>query len=96
MKSSEVYLVNLMKQQNQPAFEYLYQQSSPAVHCLLVKSVRNEEIARRLVKDVFIRIQQNILLFQPGRGRLYAWVLNEARKMGLEYLKSKPLNKRFA
>ncbi len=94
MKSNEAQLVNLIRRQNRAAYEYLCQQCGSALFNILLKSVRNEETAKKLLQDVFIKIWKNIGSF-PERGRLYNWMLNEARKMGVDYLRSKQLGNEY-
>jgi RNA polymerase sigma-70 factor (ECF subfamily) len=91
MKSNQAYIVKLIRQHDQSAFEYLWQQCSSSLLGVLLKSVRNEDTAHKLMGDLFNRIGKNIASF-PDRGRLYNWMLNEARKTGIDYLKSRPLH----
>ncbi len=89
----EASLVNLLKQQSRPAFEYLYHQYSSALLGILLKSVRNEDTANDLLQDVFVKIWKNIGSYQAERGRLYTWMLNIARNTGIDYLRSKQSKK---
>jgi RNA polymerase sigma factor (sigma-70 family) len=85
----EESLVSLLKEQDKPAFEYLYQHYSPALLGILMKSVANEDTANDLLQDVFVKIWKNIGSYQAEKGRLYTWMLNIARNTGIDYLRSK-------
>lgn len=92
-KSKAIYdeesLVRLLKQQDKPAFEYLYRQYSGALLGILFKAVGHEDTANDLLQEVFVKIWKNIGSYQPERGRLYTWMLNIARNAGIDYLRSK-------
>jgi RNA polymerase sigma factor (sigma-70 family) len=89
----EQSLVRLLKEQNRPAFEYLYHQYSSALLGILMKSTGNEDTANDLLQDVFVKIWKSIGSYQPERGRLYTWMLNIARNTGIDFLRSKQSKK---
>jgi RNA polymerase sigma factor (sigma-70 family) len=89
----EESLVKLLKQQNRTAFEYLYQKYSSALLGIIMRTVENEDTANDLLQEVFVKIWKNIESFQPEKGRLYTWMLNIARNLAIDYLRSKQSKK---
>jgi RNA polymerase sigma factor (sigma-70 family) len=89
----EESLVRLLKEQDRPAFDYLYRQYSSALLGVLMKSISNEDTANDILQEVFIKIWKNINSYQPERGRLYTWMLNIARNAGIDYLRSRQSKK---
>jgi RNA polymerase sigma-70 factor (ECF subfamily) len=88
MNSNEAYLVKLIREQNFSACEYLRQQCSAPVLGVLSGLIKSTETANNLLQDVLCRICSNIGSFRPGKTGLYTWMLKEARKVGMDYLRS--------
>lgn len=76
-----------MKQRDEAAFEELYRYYSPALYGVIRKIVRNEEAARDLLQDTFIKIWQRFAAYDPEKGRLFTWLLNIARNTAIDSLR---------
>ncbi|WP_018343542.1 RNA polymerase sigma factor [Cytophaga aurantiaca] len=78
-----------MRAQDVKAFEYLYDNYSGAVYGIIFKIVRSEEFAQELLNDCFLRIWNKINDYDASKGKLFTWILNIARNLALDKLRSK-------
>ena len=69
------------------AFESLYREHSPAMFALCRRMVGDEQQARELVQDVFVRTWQRLPSFQ-GHSALGTWLHRLAVNVVLEHLRS--------
>lgn len=86
---TEEELLQLLKQQNRQAFNYLYRQYSGALYGVILKVIADEQTAQDVLQDVFVKIWHNVAQYDSGRGRLYTWMLNIARNAAIDKLRSK-------
>jgi RNA polymerase sigma-70 factor (ECF subfamily) len=80
------FLAQLIKQDRQ-AFNYLYDNYSPALYGIILKMIKNEDTAQDLLQDVFIKIWKNCGKHDPSRGRFFTWMLHVTRNTCLDYLR---------
>lgn len=85
---SETELIALLKSNNQPAFEYLYQRYSTALYSIALKIVKNEELAADILQDSFLKIWKNMSAYNSDKGRLFTWMLNVTRNTAIDKLRS--------
>ncbi len=62
---------------------------SQALYGVLFKIVNDEEIARDLLQETFVKIWKNISNYDRQKGRLFTWMLNVARNTAIDTLRSK-------
>lgn len=86
---SEAELIQLLKQQSQDAFNYLYRNYAAVLFGIVKKVVRDEVTAQDVLQEVFLKIWNNIGQFNPEKGRIYTWMLNIARNAAIDKLRSK-------
>lgn len=89
VKFSEDELIALLKNKEEKAFNYLYDNYSGALYGLILKVVVASEYAEEVIQDVFLKIWKNIDQYDASKGRLYTWMINIARNTALDFLKSK-------
>lgn len=77
-----------LKIRDRKAFDYLYDNYSSAIFGLLVKMLEDEEQAKDLLQDVFIKIWKNIDQLDLSKGRLFTWILNITRNAAIDVLRS--------
>lgn len=51
--------------------------------------VSNKAAAEDLLQDVFVKIWKKIDTYDPGKGTLFTWIINIARHICIDYLRSK-------
>jgi RNA polymerase sigma factor (sigma-70 family) len=94
-KYQEEELVSLLKNRDQDAFSYLYDNYSPALNGLIVRMVDDPHFAEDLLQEVFIKIWNNIQLYDSSRGRLFTWLINLTRNQVIDALRSKGYKKQL-
>lgn len=81
-------LVKMIKSKSEQGFSILYDNYSIALYRILFKFVKRTEVADDLLQDTFVKIWKNIDQFDHTRGTLFTWMLNVARNIAQDYLKS--------
>ena len=88
-KYSEPELVQLLRQRSQHVFSYLYDNYSGALHSIILNIVNEEELANDVLQEVFVKIWKQVESYDPGKGRLFTWMLNIARNAAIDTVRSK-------
>ncbi|HEY0679966.1 MAG TPA: sigma-70 family RNA polymerase sigma factor [Chitinophagaceae bacterium] len=86
---TESDLVELLKQRDNRAFNYLYEHYSAALYGIILPIVNDTEIANDVLQEVFLNIWRKIESYDPVKGRLFTWMLNIARNASIDTLRSK-------
>lgn len=86
---SESELITLLKDMDEKAFNYLYDNYSGALYGLILKIVLESNYAEEVIQDVFMKIWKNIDQYDTSKGRLYTWMINISRNTAIDYVKSK-------
>lgn len=86
---TELELVSLLKSRDSKAFSYLYDNYSGSLYTIIAQIVDDMEIANDILQEVFINIWRKIESYDPGKGRLFTWMLNIARNSSIDTLRSK-------
>lgn len=85
----EQQLVNLLKNKDTKAFDYLYSNYSGALYSIILQVLKDAELANDVLQEVFVNIWRKIEIYDPSRGRLFTWMLNIARNASIDTLRSK-------
>lgn len=88
-KYSEQELVMLLKQRQQSAFSYLYDNYSSALYTVVFNVVNDETIAADTLQEVFVKIWKQIETYDDTKGRLFTWMMNIARNAAIDTVRSK-------
>lgn len=86
---TESELVALLKSRDGKAFSYLYDNYSGSLYTIIAQFVEDMEVANDVLQEVFINIWRKIETYDPGKGRLFTWMLNIARNAAIDTLRSK-------
>jgi RNA polymerase sigma factor (sigma-70 family) len=90
IRYSEEELVTSLKKNQRAAFDYLYDNYSSALFGVISRIIPDEEKAADLLQDVFLKIWKKVGDYQPGKARLYTWMMNIARNASIDlYRKEK-------
>ena len=73
--------------------EYLYDHYSGAIYSVILRIIRNEEIAEEILQDVFLKFWNKIGSYDADKGRLFTWMLNIARNQSIDRTRSKEVGK---
>jgi RNA polymerase sigma factor (sigma-70 family) len=87
---TEQELVQALKERNNQAFGFLYDNYAGALYSIIKQIVTdNPESAGDVLQEVFINIWRKIDTYDPTKGRLFTWMLNIARNASIDMLRSK-------
>jgi RNA polymerase sigma factor (sigma-70 family) len=89
----EQELVSLLRQKDKAALEYLYDHYSAALHGIILRIVRSEDIAQEVLQDAFLKIWKNMDAYDPAKGRLFTWMLNISRNLAIDKTRSKEIKR---
>jgi RNA polymerase sigma-70 factor, ECF subfamily len=93
IKYGEDELVMLIKQRNQAAFAYLYDNYSAALNGVIAKLVDDSTLAEDILQESFLKIWNNFDNYDATKGRLFTWMLNITRNLTIDTLRSKGYKK---
>lgn len=91
-KYGEVELVMLLKQRQETAFSYLYDNYSGALHAIILNIVSDYDLASDVLQEVFVKIWRQIETYDDSKGKLFTWMLNVARNASIDTVRSKSFN----
>ncbi len=89
IKYGEKELVMLLKQRQQSAFSYLYDNYSSALQAIILNIVPDYDQAADVLQEVFVKIWRQIESYDETKGRLFTWMLNVARNASIDTVRSK-------
>jgi RNA polymerase sigma-70 factor, ECF subfamily len=92
-KYTEDELVMLLKSKNEQAFAYLYDNYSAAINGVIYRLVDNVEVAEDVLQETFVKIWNNLSNYDPIKGRLFTWMINIAKNLAIDTLRSKGFKK---
>lgn len=75
------------------AIEYLYDHYSGALYGVVLRVIKNEDIAQEVLQDAFFKIWEKIENYDPSKGRLFTWMLNVTRNLAIDKTRSKEMGK---
>jgi RNA polymerase sigma-70 factor (ECF subfamily) len=94
-KYTEEELVHLLRNRDQSAFAYLYDNYSGALFGIICKLIDNKEAAEDILQEAFIKIWNNFSNYDSVKGRLFTWMLNLTRNLTIDTIRSKDYKKQL-
>lgn len=88
IKHTEEELIALLRQKDQKAFSYLYDNYSKAMYGIICNIVRNEEDAEDILQAAFLKIWNNFTAYKEEKGRLFTWMLNLVRNAAIDFTRT--------
>jgi RNA polymerase sigma factor (sigma-70 family) len=86
---NEQELVALLKAKDESSFSYLYDHYSGALYSIVLQIVADQEMASDVLQEVFVNIWKKIGSYDSSKGRLFTWMLNVARNLSIDMIRSK-------
>jgi RNA polymerase sigma factor (sigma-70 family) len=86
---NEQELVLSLKAKDQQSFSYLYDNYSGALYSIVLQVVADKDLANDVLQEVFVNIWRKIESYDPTKGRLFTWMLNVARNLAIDMVRSK-------
>ncbi len=88
----EKELIEKLCNRDRSAFDYLYDHYSAALYSIVLRIVRNEDVAEEVLQDVFLKIWDRMAAYDSSKGRLFTWMLNIARNQAIDKTRSKEMS----
>lgn len=89
VKIEEQELLTLLISKSEDGFNILYDNYSAALFGVICRVIEHREIAEDLLQESFVKIWNNIHQYDPAKGRLFTWMINLARNISIDKLRSK-------
>ncbi|WP_423148596.1 RNA polymerase sigma factor [Rubrolithibacter danxiaensis] len=86
---SESELILGIRKREKIASEALYDMYSAALYGIIFRVVQHQEIAEDVLQESFIKIWNSFDSFDPSKGRLFTWMVNIARNLSIDKIRSK-------
>lgn len=82
-----------LKAKSKDAFSYLYDHYSAAIYGAISRIVKDEDVAEEILQDAFMKFWDKMDQYDPAKGRFFTWMVNIARNLTIDKLRSKELRK---
>jgi RNA polymerase sigma factor (sigma-70 family) len=82
-------LVRALRAHETIAIQALYDMYSGALLGVITRIVQQPEIAEDLLQETFIKIWNSAESYDSSKGRLFTWMINVARNIAIDKLRSK-------
>ena len=86
---TEQELVALLKAKDESSYSYLYDHYSGALYSIILQVIADQELASDVLQDVFVNIWRKIESYDSTKGRLFTWMLNVARNLAIDMVRSR-------
>lgn len=86
---TETALVESLKEKDNGAFQYLYNNYKGALFTIIKQIVPDETIAGDILQEAFIMAWKNIDKYDATKGRLFTWLFNVTRNCAINTTRSK-------
>lgn len=86
---TEQELVSLLRNRDNKAYAYLYDNYASALYSIILQIVTDAELANDVMQEVFVNIWRRIEQYDPTKGRLFTWMMNIARNASIDTLRSR-------
>lgn len=86
---TEQELVSLLRNRDNKAFAYLYDNYASALYSIILQIVNDGELANDVLQEVFVNIWRRIEQYDATKGRLFTWMMNIARNAAIDTLRSR-------
>ncbi len=84
----ESQLLALLKDKDERGFDILYQNYSNVLYGVIIRILKDEDEAKDMLQEVFVRIWNRIDKYERSKGRLYTWMINLTRNFVIDRLRS--------
>jgi RNA polymerase sigma-70 factor (ECF subfamily) len=86
---SETDLIQALSTKSRIGAEALYDMYSSSLYGIIYRVVQHDEIAEDLLQETFVKIWNSFSSFDPKKGRLFTWMVNIARNLSIDKVRSK-------
>jgi RNA polymerase sigma factor (sigma-70 family) len=86
---TEEDLIKALKGRETIAIQALYDMYSGALYGVISRIIQQSEVAEDLLQETFIKIWNSAEHYDSSKGRLFTWMINVARNLSIDKLRSK-------
>ncbi len=86
---SEEELISALRRQDTIAIKALYDMYSGALFGVISRIVLHAEVAEDILQETFVKIWNSSAHYDSSKGRLFTWMMNIARNLSIDKLRSK-------
>jgi RNA polymerase sigma-70 factor (ECF subfamily) len=79
--------LNATARGDRQAFQALYKAASPHLYAVVLRMLRQRDVAQDVLQDCFVRIWQNAASYAPERGAPMTWMMSIARYRALDVIR---------
>lgn len=88
-------IVSLLKNRDEKGLELLYDNYTPSLLGIIVRIVRNKDIAEEVLQQTMLKAWNNISAYNENRGTLFTWVATIARNAAIDQVRLKSHQNNF-
>ncbi|TSJ36470.1 sigma-70 family RNA polymerase sigma factor [Mucilaginibacter corticis] len=89
LKLPEEILIRAMRERHPNGARALYDMYSTALYGIISRIIPDSALAEDLLQETFIRVWQSVDKYDELKGRLFTWMVNIARNLAIDSLRSK-------
>jgi RNA polymerase sigma factor (sigma-70 family) len=86
---SEEELVLALQNREKIAIEALYDMYSASLFGVISRIINDAPTAEDVLQETFVKIWHSFAAYSPAKGRLFTWMVNIARNLSIDKLRSK-------
>jgi len=86
---AEPQLIEAVRNKTRSGAEALYKMYSRTLFSVIIRIVKNKELAEDILQRVFLRVWDSFHQYNEDKGRLFTWMVNIARNLAADELRSK-------
>jgi RNA polymerase sigma factor (sigma-70 family) len=86
---TEEDLIKALKNQETIAIQALYDMYSGSLYGVISRIIQQTEVAEDVLQETFIKIWNSAEHYDSSKGRLFTWMINVARNLSIDKLRSK-------
>ena len=80
---------NFQENKNVLAYEKLYEMYNKSMLGVINNILRDEDLSKDVLQEVFLKVWDNIGSYTPKKGRFFTWLLNISRNAAIDKTRSK-------
>lgn len=84
----EIQLLKGLREHDEQSFSKLYDNYSAALYGVVSRIVKNEVEAEDVLQETFVKIINNLHLYDEDKSRLFTWMARVAINKSLDYLRT--------
>ncbi len=95
MDQSEIQIIQLLQSGDRKAIELLYDRYADGLFGILLNMLKDEATAKDVLHECFIKVWKNAGRYDPGRARLFTWLVQIARNTAIDHLRAAKTRKGY-